>query len=387
MRRAIRFTTIVLGWCASAFAQSDRELATRQELISQARDLSDQGKHSEALALAKRAAMIKTTPSLRLFLAEEELALGLVAEAYGSSSQCAAEAEADMRLHDRERILSGCKTLETSLGKRVGRITVKLPFAATPDVHVTVSGEELSPHLLGAPYVISPGKLTLSVTATGYLPSKIEVYVPEGETVPVDVRLLREPPLAVPLCADNKELVRGVCMEACASGKTRTPETAARCCWSGQTWSAKASACFGEPRCPEGLSARGEDCVAAPAQTNAPRTGSNRALVAIGLASAGAVVGAVATVLYLQAGSRYSSLKTLCNNPPGCTTAAYEDGRSTVERDVAFGVGGWVAAGALVGAGAVWYLVSAPEDAPRAARSAQLVVNPVTRAIGLEGRF
>src|SRR5580693_8929820 len=89
---------LVLAWCPPAFAQSDRELATRSELIAQASVLSDQGNHVEALSLAKRAAAIETTPSLRLFLAGEQSALLLLADAYGNSRQCSVEAAANMHL-------------------------------------------------------------------------------------------------------------------------------------------------------------------------------------------------------------------------------------------------------------------------------------------------
>jgi hypothetical protein len=200
-----------------AEAQSDRELATRQELIVQASDLADQGKHADALLLAKRAAAIKTTPSLRLFLAHEESALGLLADAYGNGRQCAVEAEADLRLNDRDRILSACKAIEETLRVRVARVTVKLAGRAPPDVHVTISGEDLNPALVGAPYIVSPGKLTVAVTAPGYAPYRADVEVSEGGSTEVDVQLAREQ-RPEPSCGAGMERVQGTCVQKCAPG-------------------------------------------------------------------------------------------------------------------------------------------------------------------------
>lgn len=329
---------------ASARAQSDRELATRQELITQAGTLSDQGNHAEALAAAKRAAAIKMTTSLRLFLAREQSALGLLADAYGNGRQCAAEAEANDRLNDRDRILSACRELEDSLGKRVGRVTVRLPAPVPADARVTVSGEEINVALLGTPYVVSPGKLTIAVTATGYLPYSSDVDVAERASVDVDVHLTPDP--SAQPCPDGQERVHGEC--------TATPPAVA-------------------PQAP----------VAAPRAES-----SKRWVVPVVLGGTGVVVGVLATVFYVEGSSKYSALKTQCTTlPPGCTQAAYDSGGTTIHRDDALGVGGWIAAGALIGSGAVWYAVSAPKEASPASASASLLVNPLARSVGIAGSF
>ena len=51
----------------------------------------------------------------------------------------------------------------------------------------------------------------------------------------------------------------------CDGGRVASDTTAGQCCWPGQRWSHDRALCEGPPRCPEGLGARGEDCVAAEA--------------------------------------------------------------------------------------------------------------------------
>jgi len=265
VRRAISIGLFAaLLWSSSAFAQSDRDLATRQDFIARASTLADQGKHADALAMAKRAAAVKMTPSLRLFIATEEVALGLLAEAYGNGRQCVVEAGVEARLNNRDRILADCTALETSLAKRVGHLTIKLPtFAPLPtpaNVRVTVGGEELNAAIIGEPYVVSPGKIAVTVTATGYLPYQTDVVVAEGAVSILEVKLAID--INTQPCPHGEERVHGECVAACALGRTRTLDDAAQCCWEGQSWNAASASCTGAPRCPPGLVARNMECFA-----------------------------------------------------------------------------------------------------------------------------
>jgi hypothetical protein len=371
----------------TASAQSDRELATRQELIAEASALADQGKHAEALATAKRAAAIKMTPSLRLFIAGEQSALGLLADAYGSSKQCSAEVIADIHLNNRDRIRSDCAALEESLAKRVAHVTVKLPTPLPNDVHVTISGEELNSALIGEPYVVSPGKLKIAVTAQGYLPFQSELDVAEGGAQVIEAQLLPDP--ALERCGDGLERVHGTCMAVCSGGRIRTADDAAQCCWAAQTGGTTQKPCSGIPSCPNGLVADGEDCVKAPARLVAPVAVPPAApsrLAPLLVGGGGVVVGLVATVIWFSGNSLYSTLKNQCEGPSGCPVATYNSSGSTIRLDDRLGVGGWITGGAILTAGVVWYLVGIPRRSATAL-SVPVFVNPSTRTAGFEGVF
>lgn len=59
--------------------------------------------------------------------------------------------------------------------------------------------------------------------------------------------------------------VGGVAQAQCSGGREATEASQGRCCWPGQVYSAEYGRCDGPPRCPAGLVASGNDCVAAPA--------------------------------------------------------------------------------------------------------------------------
>jgi hypothetical protein len=357
----------IVTWCGIAHAQSDRELATRQEFIVQAGVLSQQGKHAEALELAKRAAAIKMTPSLRMFLAQEQLAIGLLADSYGNGRQCAAEAKADAGLHERQRILAACEELEASLASRVGRITIKVPTPLPPRLHVLLSGEELSAALLDAPYVVTPGKLTVEATADGYLPYKSEIEVAEGASPEVDVNLVADPS-SVP-CPDRQERVHGRCAERCTDGMVRTSDEEAMCCWPGQSWSASLSACTGAPQCPSGLVAREAACsppVPPPAPLPPAPQPSNRGthrLMWSGIVGGGGIAGiGIGTVFGLVAMSTLNTAKHDCPTYTGCSEQAMQE-RRTFSTQATVSTAAFVTGGALVAGGLTIFLVG-PRDAP-----------------------
>src|SRR5262249_9091225 len=154
-----------------------------------------------------------------MFIAQEQASLGLVAEAYGNGRQCAVEAQADLQLHDRDRILAACKAIEQDLHGRVARVAVTLPSRLPPGTRVSISGEVVDPTILESPYVVSPGRLVVEVVAPEYRAFRKEIDVAEGATIEVPVTLAPDP--AAQPCGPGQERVDGACLAACTAGRVR----------------------------------------------------------------------------------------------------------------------------------------------------------------------
>jgi hypothetical protein len=316
-----------------AVAQSDPALGTRQELIDRALEASKVGDHQAALSLAKRAGILRMTPSLRMFIAQEQELLGMLAEAYGNARQCTAEAEADLGLDDRARILARCRALKGTLVGRVAHLVVTLTAPAPPGTHVRVAGEEIDPALLGTPLVVSPGKVTIAVVAPGFAPYEAEITLAEASEAEVAARLEPSPPAA---CPTGRERVADACVPVCGAGRVRIGDTC--------------SVALPHVRA-AGLPAPSGD---RPAWAGGP----------VVLGGAGAVAACLRTVVWLAGNARYSQLHSQCVGPGGCSQAEYDSGTSVVRRDDVIGVTGWAVGAALVAGGALWYLLRSAERTP-----------------------
>jgi hypothetical protein len=164
------------------------------------------GNHAQALSLAARAAEIRSTPSVRQFIAEEQYEVGQFADSMTNAELCVVEALDDKALRHRKEILDGCKELITELKKSVGRIVVSLPSPVPPGAQVMVSGHLVPETLYGRPYWVSSGYIGVEASAPGCVPFERELVVGPGEEVTVMVSLPQEfrtaqavPPVAEPL--------------------------------------------------------------------------------------------------------------------------------------------------------------------------------------------
>lgn len=93
---------------SNAFAQPSTA-GTRRLLIDQAQEARTRGDHVRALDLARRAARLEMTASLRWFIAEEELANNLAAEAFSSAVLCGREAGHEAASSSREGLVQRCR--------------------------------------------------------------------------------------------------------------------------------------------------------------------------------------------------------------------------------------------------------------------------------------
>ncbi|MBI5516021.1 MAG: hypothetical protein HY909_19720 [Deltaproteobacteria bacterium] len=310
MRNPSLLAALLVSWSAGgvAWAQQDPAFeATRRELITRAQQAAVRGDHAEALALATRAGSLRMSPPLRRMVAEEERAVGRLAEALGSAQRCVAEVTEDAGLLGRAQHLAACSALVTDLERRVGRLLVRPPSPAPAGLELRIGEQVLAPALWGFPTVVTPGSVTLEARCPACRPWRQEVQVSAGSTVPVDVTPEALPPPPPPPPPPPT---------VCEGG--RVSPAPGHCCWPGQGLSA-GSLCEGPPRCPEGLFADGTECRARSANLlppTQPSTGPQAlrwvavgAFVGAGLGLGLGVVGALV---------RGSALSAFNEGPEGC---------------------------------------------------------------------
>lgn len=165
-----------------ASAQTSADLAARRLLVERAEAARHAGHDAEALDLAQRAAQIQMTPSLRMFIASEEMQLGRLAEAFGSADLCLREVEANPAALNHDAVRDACRGFQSELRTRIGQLVVTVPTPTPEGLRVTVAGTALNPALYGAPTVVTPGDVAVATTANGHQPWTSTVHVTAGET-------------------------------------------------------------------------------------------------------------------------------------------------------------------------------------------------------------
>jgi hypothetical protein len=172
-----------------ANAQDARADLARRDLLGRAERARAGGDHAEALRLGLQAAQIRTTPSLRLMLAEEYTALGQAVDALDQASACEREAGADAALRNRETILAACQGLVAANEPRVGRLAVDVNPRDAAGLRVFIGNTEVPRVLLGIPTPTAPGMIVVRVEAQGATPILQQVNLRAGQTETVRVDL------------------------------------------------------------------------------------------------------------------------------------------------------------------------------------------------------
>lgn len=169
-------------------AQVRDDDARRRQLILQAGALRDQGDHEGALERLRQAAARRMSPSLRLFIAQEERSLGRTLDALHSARQCADEFEADPSLPHRDEFMASCRAIADALGARVSRLVVRVPPEAT-GATVGLRGAPLPRSAWGVAQEVPAGSALVEAAAPGRVPFSREVTLAPGATVTVRVEL------------------------------------------------------------------------------------------------------------------------------------------------------------------------------------------------------
>ncbi len=174
------------------------ELA-RIEFLREAEEAARRGEHARALDLARRGAALRTTPSVAHFLAREYEALARPLEALAQATACSRGAEVDGGLRNRDALLQACGALIERATARVGRVVVRVADPLPPGLSLRVAGVVLPPTLLGVPYAVEPGAVSVEAEAPGCEPARRTVTVEAGRVETVDLPLPALPPPVEPL--------------------------------------------------------------------------------------------------------------------------------------------------------------------------------------------
>jgi hypothetical protein len=193
---------VILLGSLQVYAQTAEDMAKRRELIEEAQKARKANDHEKALTLAARARKIQSTPSLRLFIAQELYSTGQLANSLIHAELCEAEATDEKVLKNREEILRACNALIAQLKRNAAQVIVSMP-TLPPEAQVTVGGRMVPESLYGKPYLLSPGNIKIDATAPGCMPFHRQLAVGAGEEVTVlvllphlpDAKPLPQPPL------------------------------------------------------------------------------------------------------------------------------------------------------------------------------------------------
>lgn len=185
----------LLAPAAARAQRSEPEVAARALLIEQAERAASAGDHRGALDLADRAGRVEMTPSLRMFIAQEQLATGAAAAAMSSAILCARDASRDAQLPYRDNLLLRCRDVAQRARASVALVTLRSPPAAD-GLRVALDGRPVAPELLDVPQPLDPGAHAVTVTAPSRTPweHRFEAQTGVATEVPLSLGEPEAPP-------------------------------------------------------------------------------------------------------------------------------------------------------------------------------------------------
>lgn len=187
----------VLGLAARpAAAQTGAEDAIRRTLVQQADAAQRAGLHDQALAFGVEAGRIRWTPSLRMLVAQEHLALGHTLDALDAATMCLVETEADRAVRNRPRIVAACRAVVTQTEAMVGRLRLVLPENPPPNLRLSVNGQDVAQRLWAVSFPVPAGHAEVLGEGDGVLPFRagLDVVARTEQQLRVSFRPVPPPP-------------------------------------------------------------------------------------------------------------------------------------------------------------------------------------------------
>jgi hypothetical protein len=174
--------------------------AARRALVQQADAAQRAGLHAQALAFGVQAGEMRWTPSLRMLVAQEHLALGHTLDALDAATMCLVETEADRAVRNRPRIVAACRAVVTQTEAQVGRVRLVLPENAPLNLHLSINSQEVPQRLWSVPVPVLAGHAEVVGEGDGVLPFRagLDVVARTEQQVRVSFRPLPPPPPPAP---------------------------------------------------------------------------------------------------------------------------------------------------------------------------------------------
>ena len=163
----------------------------RRELLETASRLRAEGDHAHALESAIAAAEITMTPSVRMFIAEENVTLGHDVEGWTNARACVDEATAAAELNNRDRILAACNDALAATASHIALVAVQLPNDLPEDFELRIGAVPVPTERLESDVPLAPGHVVMTASATGHLPWRRELELRAGARTVVEVVLVR----------------------------------------------------------------------------------------------------------------------------------------------------------------------------------------------------
>jgi len=177
----------------SAFTRAPNALgadgdAERERLLLLAQSERAAGHDREALDAAERAAAIRSTSSLRRFIAEEQAALGRLAKAYESARQCASDATAEPPSPNHDAVFLGCRALEHELLPRIALLHIH--YRGIPPAGLTIEKNGEPSALAERAQACDPGALAIVARAPGFARAELTLALAAGEQREIELALV-----------------------------------------------------------------------------------------------------------------------------------------------------------------------------------------------------
>ncbi len=187
-RGAPLLVVALLAASGTARAQSAPEISegamvARRALVERAQEASRAGNHEQAASLAESAGRIEMSPSLRLFIAQERVALGRHASAMEAAELCVREASRSPALVRREQIITACRQILNTSQRHVVLLTLTMPASRRAGFVLRVDGRSLSEAELNLPVALDAGTHVVEAEATGAELHRESLRGAPGETL------------------------------------------------------------------------------------------------------------------------------------------------------------------------------------------------------------
>lgn len=178
-----------------AAAQTGPDDAARRTLVQQADGAQREGLHAQALAFGEQAGAIRWSPSLRMLVAQEHLALGHPVDALNAATLCLVDAGNDRTVRNRARISAACRAVVEQADAQVGRVRLVLPEVQPVNLRVRVNERDVPAHLWNVPFAVPTGHAEVVAEADGMQPfrSGIDVFARTEQQLRVSFRPVPPP--------------------------------------------------------------------------------------------------------------------------------------------------------------------------------------------------